>query len=56
MKDNLHVHQFLLDGWNGITQRMLMSGVHVCDIDAQSLPDRHRSEWRSFQVGWLIDS
>ena len=27
-----------------------MSGVHVCDIDAQSLLYRHRSEWRSFQV------
>ena len=27
-----------------------MSGLHVCDIDAQSLPDRHLSEWRSFQV------
>ena len=22
----------------------------LCDIDAQSLPDRHRSEWRSYQV------
>ena len=27
-----------------------MSGVHVCDNDVQSLPDRHRSEWWSFQV------
>ena len=27
-----------------------MSGVIVCDIDAQSLPDRRRSEWRSYQV------
>ena len=27
-----------------------MSEVHVCDIDAQKLPDHHRSEWRSFQV------
>ena len=24
--------------------------MHDCDIDAHSLPDRHRSEWRSFQV------
>ena len=27
-----------------------MSGVHVCDVEAQSLPDCHRSEWRSFHV------
>ena len=27
-----------------------MSGVHVCDIDAQSLPDSHRSKLRTFQV------
>ena len=27
-----------------------MPGVHLCDIDAQSLPYRHRSEWRSFQL------
>ena len=27
-----------------------MSGVHACDNDVQSLPDRHRSEWWSFQV------
>ena len=23
MKDDLHIQQFLMDGWNGITQRML---------------------------------
>ena len=22
----------------------------MCDVDAQSLPDRHQSEWRSYQV------
>ena len=22
----------------------------LCDIDAQTLPDRHRSEWRSYQA------
>ena len=32
-----------------------MPGVHVCDIDAQSLPDRHGSEWRSFQVSSPIN-
>ena len=32
-----------MDGWNEISHRMLNSAVHVCDIDAQSLPDRHRS-------------
>ena len=46
-----YVQQFLMDGWNGITQRMLnVWGTCVCDIDAQSLPGRHRSEWRSFQI------
>ena len=48
MKDNLHVQQFLMDGCSGITQRRVH--VHVCDIDAQLLPDRHRSELQSFQV------
>ena len=47
--DNLHVQQFLMDGWNGITQRML-NVWGTCDIDAQSLPDRHRSEGRSVQL------
>ena len=32
------------------TAHVEMSGVHVCDINVQSLPYRHRSEWRSFQV------
>ena len=50
MKNDLHVQQFPMDGWNGITQLMLNVWVHLCDIDAQSLPDHHRSEWRSFQV------
>ena len=36
MLDDLNVQQFLMDGWNGITQRMLNVWVHVCGIDAQS--------------------
>ena len=35
---------------NGRMERNYTSHAAVCEIDAQSLPERHRSEWRSYQV------